>query len=252
MLEDGEASPAEIENPGGASRFFFICEHAGRAIPGKLGNLGLGEGDLSNHIAWDIGAASVARQLADGFDAPLVLQHYSRLVVDCNRPPRSPAAMPVISERTEIPGNRNISEREREERIEAIFDPFHDAITGLLDERVASGMEPIIVSVHSFTRIYEDFERPWHFGAQYNRAPVLSRRINQLMARDERWCIGDNLPYPVNDDTHYTIPVHGEQRGLPHTMLEIRNALIEDAAGQMEWAERLALVLEEARLDLNT
>ncbi|MGI9412703.1 MAG: N-formylglutamate amidohydrolase [Hyphomicrobiales bacterium] len=250
MLEEDEAHPAEIVNRDGGSPFLFVCEHADRKIPRNLGNLGLGDGDLARHIAWDIGAASVARQLAGAFDATLVLQRYSRLVVDCNRPPRSPAAMPEISERTAIPGNEAISEAEREARIAGIFDPFHDALAGLLDERLAAGRDTTLVTVHSFNRTYDGFERPWHVGAQYNRGPGFSQCINALLAQDRTLCIGDNQPYPVNDETHYTIPVHGERRGITHTMLEVQNDLIKDAQGQMTWAERLAGVLRQAVVDL--
>ena len=131
MLEDDEAHPAAVINRDGPSAFFFVCEHASRKIPRGLGTLGLDEADLERHIAWDIGAASVARQLADAFDATLVLQRYSRLVIDCNRPPRTSAAMPEVSETTAIPGNAEIGEVEQDARIAGIFDPFHDTIAGL-------------------------------------------------------------------------------------------------------------------------
>ena len=250
MLEDDEAHPAEIVNRGSRSALFFVCEHASRAIPRKLGQLGLDVSDLERHIAWDIGADSMARQLAAAFDSTLVLQRYSRLVIDCNRPPRTPAAIPEVSESTVIPGNLQLSQADRENRISGIFDPFHDAIADLLDERAAAGLETILVTVHSFNQVYDGFERPWHVGAQYNRAPVFSQRINALLEREETLCVGDNEPYPVNDDTHYTIPVHGEQRGVVHTMLEVRNDLVGDLQGQMIWAERLAGVINQAVIDM--
>ena len=250
MLDEDDAHPAEIVNRGGASPLFFVCEHASRTIPKKLGVLGLDGTDLERHIAWDIGAASMSRQLADAFDATLVLQRYSRLVIDCNRPPRTPAAIPEISESTVIPGNLQLREADREDRISSVFDPFHDAISGLLDERSAAGRTSILVTVHSFNRVYDGFERPWHVGAQYNRAPEFSQRINALLAREETLCIGDNQPYPVNDDTHYTIPVHGERRGIMHTMLEVQNDLVGDAQGQMIWAERLAGVINQAVMEM--
>jgi len=251
MLEEDEAHPAEVINRDGPSAFFFVCEHASRKIPRGLGTLGLSDIDLERHIAWDIGAASVARQLSDAFDATLVLQRYSRLVIDCNRPPHTPAAMPAVSETTAIPGNAEIGEVERESRIAAIFDPFHETIAGLLDAREAAGRATILVTMHSFNRVYDGFERPWHVGAQYNLAPDFSRRINALLAQDRTLTIGDNEPYPVNDETHYTIPVHGERRSIPHTMLEVRNELIQDAQGQMIWAERLAGILNQAAIEMD-
>ena len=250
MLEEDEVHPAEIVNRGGVSPLFFVCEHASRTIPRRLGTLGLDDSDLERHIAWDIGAESVSRQLADAFDATLVLQRYSRLVIDCNRPPRTPAAIPEVSESTVIPGNLQLGKADRAARISSIFDPFHDAIAEVMDERAAAGQETILVSVHSFNQVYDGFERPWHVGAQYNRAPEFSQRINALLACEEVLCVGDNEPYPVNDDSHYTIPVHGERRGVVHTMLEVRNDLVSDPQGQMVWAERLAGVINQAVIDM--
>lgn len=246
MLEQDEAHPAEVVNADGSSAFFLVCEHASRVIPRRLGTLGLGQDDLERHIAWDIGAASVARQMSQAMDATLVLQNYSRLVIDCNRPPMTAQAMPVVSETTSVPGNENIDDDERATRISDIFHPFHDTVANLLDERAGAGRPSILVTIHSFNPVYDGFERPWHVGAQYNRAPVFSKCINELLGRDEGLCIGDNQPYPVNDDTHYTIPVHGEQRGIVHTMIEVRNDLVSDGNGQAHWAERLTAVLEEA------
>lgn len=247
MLEQGEAHPADVVNADGSSAFFLVCEHASRTIPHRLGTLGLGPDDLERHIAWDIGAASIARQMSQALDAPLVLQNYSRLVIDCNRPPETAQAMPVVSERTVIPGNENIDDAERASRISSIFQPFHETVSGLLDARAAAGIQSILITLHSFNRTYDGFARPWDVGAQYNRAPEFSKCINQLLGCDEALCIGDNQPYPVNDATHYTIPVHGEQRGIAHTMLEVCNDLLCDRDGQAMWAKRLVDVLEEAR-----
>ncbi|WP_342643528.1 N-formylglutamate amidohydrolase [Rhodoligotrophos ferricapiens] len=242
----GEESPTVVVNENGASPFFLVCEHAGNRIPRALGTMGLSERDLHAHIAWDIGAEPMARLLSERLDAPLVLQRYSRLVIDCNRPPNSSEAMPEISELTPIPGNMALTPEGRQARIDAVFRPFHERISQLLDQRDAAGQPSALVTLHSFTPIYKGFQRPWHVGAQYNRAPALSHAVNSLLARDPSLEIGDNVPYPVNDLTHYTIPVHGEQRGIPHTMIEVRNDLITSEAGQERWAERLATVLTEA------
>ncbi|MGF7162054.1 putative N-formylglutamate amidohydrolase [Rhodoligotrophos appendicifer] len=250
-LLEGEDGPVVVVNRDGASPFVLVCEHAGNRIPKALGRLGLADADLSAHIAWDIGAEPMARLMAEALDAPLLLQLYSRLVIDCNRPPDSPEAMCEVSELTPIPGNRDLTADQRRARIDAVFTPFHDAVARLLDERAAQGRESILVTLHSFTPIYKGFQRPWHVGAQYNRAPELSHTINALLAADPTLVIGDNVPYPVNDATHYTIPVHGEQRGIAHSMIEVRNDLITHPAGQAVWADKLGRVLTEARSRMN-
>lgn len=246
MLAQGEPSPVLVVNEAAPSAFVLVCEHAGRLVPRALGHLGLDASRLDEHIAWDIGAEGVARRLCGLLDAALVVQRYSRLVIDCNRPPGSPAATPALSDGVRVPGNEGLSDAARALRADAVFHPFHDRLAELLDARAAQGRASILVTVHSFTALFGGTRRPWHFGAQYNRHPDLSRAVNALMARDTSLCIGDNEPYPVNDETHYTIPVHGERRGIPHTMLEICNDLVRTAPEQADWARRLCHVLRDA------
>ena len=62
--------------------------------------------------------------------------------------------------------------------------------------------------------------------------------------------VGDNEPYAVSDDTDYTIPVHGEARGLMNSGIEIRQDLIADQAGQQAWADRLARIFGEIESNL--
>ena len=64
----------------------FLCEHAGKAVPSALGDLGISAEDLNDHIGWDIGAEGVTRHLAATFGATAVVATYSRLVIDANRP----------------------------------------------------------------------------------------------------------------------------------------------------------------------
>jgi len=67
-----------------------------------------------------------------------------------------------------------------------------------------------------------------------------------LLQREEGLLIGDNEPYSVSDASDYTIPVHGERRGLPHVEIEIRQDLIADTSGQRAWGALLARLLPRA------
>src|SRR5687767_8472948 len=116
LLAEGDPAPLRVLRPAGTSQFVLTADHAGRAIPRRLGNLGLPESELARHIAWDVGIAGVTEILADALDATAVLQAYSRLVIDCNRQPEWTSSMPAISELTAIPGNEAISPAEREAR----------------------------------------------------------------------------------------------------------------------------------------
>jgi predicted N-formylglutamate amidohydrolase len=124
----------------------------------------------------------------------------------------------------------------------AIFRPYHAAIAAELDRRAAMGEPAGVIAVHSFTPVFAGVARPWQAGVLHNRAPALGLALARLMAA-EGLLVGDNEPYQLGDDSDYTIPVHGERRGLPYVELEIRQDLIAGADGQAEWAERLARLL---------
>jgi predicted N-formylglutamate amidohydrolase len=243
LLGADDPPPFTVEHAEGASPYFLTCDHAGRALPRQLGSLGVAAADLTRHIAWDIGIASVARALADRLDACLILQNYSRLVIDANRPPGSAQSIVTLSERTRIPGNDALSRAEVEQREREIFHPYHDRIRAELDRRVAAGQSTVLVSLHSFTPSFMDRAREWHGGVLYQRDPRVGRALLELLRAEEGLLIGDNQPYAVSDETDYTVVIHGERRALPHVELEIRQDLIADAAGQASWAERLTRVL---------
>ena len=246
LLEPDEPNPVTLENESGDSVFFLTCEHAGRAFPRRLGRLGLPEAETLRHIAWDIGIGAVGRELSLLLNAAVILQTYSRLVIDCNRDPKVPSSIPEISEATEIPGNRSLDEAERAARVDAIFRLYHDAIAAALDRRAAADRASVLVALHSFTPVFKGVSRPWHVAVLFNRDPRLAHALAELLRADGSLMVGENEPYRVSDLTDYTVPVHGERRGLPHVEIEIRQDLITDPSGQREWAERLARLLPAA------
>lgn len=245
-----EPAPVKIINAEGASDFVVVCEHAGRLIPHALGTLGVDAIDRGRHIAWDVGARALAEALAERLQAILFVQRYSRLVCDCNRNPDALDYMPVISETTQIPGNRDLTTAQRKARTAAIFDPFHNAIAAELDRRARDRRKTILVTVHSFTPVYKGQARPWQIGVLFNRDRHLSPAIAEILQRDRALCVGVNQPYAVSDATDYTVPVHGERRGLPCVEFEIRNDLLATAEAAAQWADRLSEVLKTARADL--
>jgi predicted N-formylglutamate amidohydrolase len=230
----------------GRSPFLLVCDHAGRRIQRRLGNLGLSEADLARHIAWDIGIAGVGRRLADRLDACLIMQPYSRLVIDCNRPLGSAASIASLSEGTKIAGNENVSADDAALRGREIFEPYHQAIDKHLDARQKARQPAILISLHSFTPVYAGISRPWQVGVLYNRTNTLAHALRDLLRAPGDLIVGDNEPYSVSDDTDYTIPVHGERRGIAHVAIEIRQDLIGDEDGQLYWADRLAGLMPRA------
>jgi predicted N-formylglutamate amidohydrolase len=244
-LELGHVAPVHQVNASGRSPFLFTCDHYGRLIPPALGDLGLSEDELVRHIAWDIGIAGVAERLAAALDAHLIAQRYSRLVIDCNRPPGVASSIPILSEATTIPGNDGLSREMTEARRRAIFDPYHRCIDEVIGERLRRRQPTVLVALHSFTPVYAGIARPWHIGTLYHRDPVLPPLLLRALRAEGDLVVGDNEPYAVSDQTDYTIPVHAEARGLVNSGIEIRQDLIADESGQMQWAERLARILSE-------
>ncbi|WP_407176754.1 N-formylglutamate amidohydrolase [Bradyrhizobium sp. STM 3562] len=250
LLESGDLPPVHEYNPAGASPFLLTCDHYGRLLPKRLGDLGLPESELVRHIAWDIGIAGVAERLATLIDAHLVAQRYSRLVIDCNRPPSVASSIPRLSEATLIPGNEALPSEAIRMRRREIFDPYHQRIDAIIDRRLHQHRPTVLVSLHSFTPIYAGVARPWHIGTLYHRDRTLPPLLLKALRAEGDLVVGDNEPYAVSDLTDYTIPVHGEARGLVNTGIEIRQDLIADQSGQREWAERLARILSAIEAQL--
>lgn len=251
LLGDNDIPPVHEVNAEGTSPFLLTADHYGRVLPRALGDLGVSESELVRHIAWDIGIAGVAERLANMLNAHLIAQRYSRLVIDCNRSPDVASSIPVMSEATAIPRNEGLSDGERAARRRKIFDPYHHRIDAVIDSRLRDKRPTVLVSLHSFTPVYAGVARPWHIGALYNRDKVLPQLLLKHLRAEGDLVVGDNEPYAASDLTDYTIPVHGEARGLVNTGIEIRQDLIADQSGQQQWAERLARIFAEIEMELH-
>lgn len=245
LAADEPAAVFELRR-GGASPFVIVVDHASARIPKRLGTLGLAPSDLERHIAWDIGALAVAQNVATALDAPLVAQNYSRLVIDCNRRPEAATSIPLVSEATEIPGNAGLTAGEIEARRREIFEPYHDHLRVLLDERAGRGLSTILVAQHSMTDVFKGARREMHAAILYNRERRFARRVLQALRREPGLIVAENRPYALSDATDYTVPYHAEARGLPCVEIEIRQDLIRSDAGQAEWSGRIGSALEEA------
>ena len=208
LLLPGDPPPFETVNPQGKARLVLFSDHAGRAIPQRLGNLGLTEAELDQHIGWDIGIANLARRLAAALDAPAVLGGYSRLVIDCNRRLDDPTSIAQESDRIPVPGNRGLSAAERKARQDAIFRPYHAAIEAAIAGKRAAGPEPAILSLHSFTPRMNGFARPWHIGVLWNRDPRLPVPLMARLMQEPGLVVGDNEPYSGKDEHGYSVIAH--------------------------------------------
>ena len=215
-------------------------------MPASLGDLGLGAAELARHIGWDIGIARVGHYLSEALDACFVMQQYSRLVIDCNRPPGSPGSVLEVSERTRIPGNDGVTEEARKQRENEVFWPYHNCIRDAVEERLARGQQCVMIALHSFTPVYMDERRSVEIGVLFERDARLAAPLLRLLRAEPNLNVGENAPYAMSLSTDFTMTTHALDRGLMHVELEIRQDLIGEDAQCAAWAERLARWLPAA------
>jgi len=242
----GEPAPGLVVRGHGRSRFLLVCEHASKRLPKSLGTLGLTAAEQDSHIAWDLGAEALARDLSRRLDAPLLVQLYSRLAFDCNRPPGSETAILEASDGIEVPGNRNLSAADRRARIDAIYQPFRAALADLIDARTAAGPAPVLVTVHSFTRLFQGARRAVDVGIIHDADARLATRLAGHAARWGDIRAARNEPYGPADGVTHTLREHALPRGLMNVMLEVANDLIADDTARASMAERLGGALRGA------
>ncbi|MBX2804333.1 MAG: DUF1244 domain-containing protein [Hyphomicrobiales bacterium] len=250
ILSDSEAKPL-AENPvfsiirgSLSSGVLLLCDHAENTLPPEYGTLGLPPEQLERHIAYDPGAAGITRYMAGLLNAPAVLTHYSRLLIDPNRGESDPTLIMRISDGAVVPGNAKIDRAEIQRRIDRFYTPYHDAIDRIIDSMIAAGKTPVIFSIHSFTENWRGWLRPWQAGVLWDRDPRLARPFIDALRRDPNLTVGDNEPYAgaLPGDC---VNKHATKRGLANALIEVRQDLIRDEAGQVEWAELLAANLQE-------
>lgn len=240
MLAPEDPPPYQIVNQEGSAPVLLVCDHADYRMPKSVNGLGLKYALERQHIAWDIGAAAVTHRLSEMIDAPAAFTTYSRLVIDPNRPLTHPAAFPHVSDGIVVPGNENLSDKERRARADALYWPYHRAIQRELAAFADRGVQPWVLSIHTCTPVFMGFSRPWHIGVIWNEDDRLPRPLIEHLRRDESILVGDNKPYSGRSKNSFTLNYHAEPAGLPHAGIEIRQDLLADAEGVEAYARRLA------------
>jgi predicted N-formylglutamate amidohydrolase len=243
LIAATDPNPIEFCYAAGKAPMLLTCDHASRAVPRSLANLGLADDVIARHIGWDIGAAAVTRRLAPLLDAPAILAGYSRLVIDCNRNPLDPSSIPAESDGVAIPGNAALSESARQARRDTLFAPYHRAIDDWLAATTKRGVAPAVISMHSFTPEMKGRKRPWHIGVLWDLDGRIASPLLDGLRAEAGLVVGDNEPYSAREPVGYTQRHHAFERGLPHVAIELRQDLIAEDGGATAWAERLARVL---------
>lgn len=249
LIRDDEPAPFELWNSQGRARVLVVADHASNFIPASLRQLGVEDWVLDRHVAVDIGSAHLARTVARLLDAPAILSHFSRLVIDANRQPDDPTACLAMSDGIAVPGNTGLSAVQRAQRVRTFFQPYHDAIDFRLRSFAEANIVPVVVSIHTCTPVFAGFARPWHIGVMYDRDLRVAVPLMERLRKNPDICLGDNEPYSGRHGHDFTIDHHAESRGLPHIGIEVRQDLVATDADAETWAGILADGLQAALSD---
>lgn len=224
-----------------AVNILLCAEHSGIHVPAHLDGMGLSHDELNRHIGWDIGIDGISRQLHQTTGLPMILGTMSRLVVDLNRPVHSDECIPECSDGTDIPANQNLTDKDRDSRLRTYYQPFHRALNDFIQQHQVK----LLLCLHSFTPQLRTIgkARPWHCGVLFDRNVRLGQHCVEYLKNIGEFVVGENQPYCVEHDDDRSIPLHGELKGIPTLLLEIRNDLIEDNVGQKRWSSTIASLI---------
>ncbi len=237
-------TPFHIIGENRPGRWLVTCDHASNRVPADVcgGDLGIAALDMQRHIAWDVGARGVAEALGDALDSPVICSDFSRLVIDANRSEEDPTLVMRLCDGTIIPGNAHVTPAEIERRLATLHRPYHAALARLSARR----SDTVILAIHSFTPgLRGRAPRPWQVGVLYSHLDDrLSVPLIARLSLEPDLCVGDNEPY-AGHLAGDAIDLHALQKGRQNTLIEVRNDLIFDTAGQKAWALRLAPILRQ-------
>ncbi len=229
----------------------IVCDHASNAVPPAYASLGLGPEALERHIAYDIGAAALARALAARLQAPAVLSTFSRLLIDPNRGADDPTLVMRYSDGAIVPGNAKVDAREIARRLELFWAPYRNTVAAKVEAMMATGEPPALVSIHSFTPVWRGAPRRWKVGVLWDLDDRIAKPLLEALAAEPDLHVdgvGDNEPYDgaLAGDT---IDAVATARGLANALIEIRQDLIAEAPGALAWADRFARLLKPILAD---
>ena len=246
LLTPDDPHPVEIVPADGTSPILLVCDHAGDAVPQKLQNQMPAPADMARHIAIDVGARALAIEVAQRIGATLVMQRYSRLVIDMNRPPESHELCPRVSDATTIDFNQDLTDCAKKARLQEIFEPYHGKISDTLDDSAAPHVG--LVAIHSFSpQLVNQPPRPWHVDLISRTSLDQALRLKQILQSERpELKIGVNEIFAVSDKSDYTLRTHAESRQLLGVSIEVRNDMLSDADKVTEWGKLLAESLPAA------
>ena len=242
-------NPVTVVDTSSNHSTLVLCEHASNHIPSGLHNLGLSTDILKSHVAWDPGALEIALALHKLLNSRLIFSNVSRLAYDCNRPPEATTAIPQKSEIYCIPGNVDLTEAQKMERVQKIYIPFRDTVISSLRNNILNFM----VTIHTFTPIFHGKRRSVEIGVLHGNDQRLANKLMSNCPGSSPFIIKMNEPYSASDGVAHSLNLYGEMFNLPTVMLEVRNDLVDSPKKQNQMAQFLAQWINTAFSDfINT
>lgn len=238
-----------MHRAGATAPQLVVCDHAGRQIPRALNHLGLAPEHRVSHIAQDLGAGDLALALSERLNATAVLCNYSRLVVDCNRALTDTSAFLDMSDGVEVPGNLHLSEDDKELRAAAIYRPYRAAIDRELNRLCTVVEAPVLIAIHSFTRILDSEDRRWDCGVLWDLDARIARPLIDALRDGGTLLVGDNQPYSGRHPEDFTVDHHAEDHHFPYAALEVRQDLLDTPAKLERMADRIHEAFEPILAD---
>jgi predicted N-formylglutamate amidohydrolase len=213
LLNPQEPTPYRVINPLAETPTLLVCDHASSRFPEALGDMGLDPFARRCHLAVDIGAGALTERLSESLGVTAVLAQYSRLVVDCNRQLLDPSAFLVFGDGIFIPGNNNLSDAAKKQRSDAIYWPYHRAISDQVGRLRNIGPPPLFVSIHSFTPVLNGVSRSWEMGVLWDADEEAAKIVIEELRR-AGYKVGDNEPYSGKAPQDFTVDHRGIASGL--------------------------------------
>ncbi len=224
-----------------AGPFVFCCEHAGKAMI-EVTPTASDRALLDDHWGSDIGAGTVTESLARQMDSVGILGLISRLWIDLNRVESSDTLIVEACGGIPVSFNQALGAEERRDRITRHHTSYHQALDDLITQRVTLGPTRL-VSIHSFTPVWEGVPREMEIGVLFAEDTPAVRAITDAL-RGEGFVTALNAPYSgLSGNLIYSAMLHGGRAQIPYLEFEIRQDLIRTAESAEEVATRIARAL---------
>lgn len=219
----------------GDAPVLLTCEHASERFPHPWT---WPEADVrlrGTHWAFDLGAWDLTHELAAKLGAGAVLANFSRLLADPNRPEDSPTLFREIAEGEPVTFNVGLDAEERERRLSQLYRPYHTAVAGVAAASKAEWM----LSVHSFTPLYEGQPRAMELGVLFDTEEDAARDFG---ARVEAagFVVAYNEPYSGREGLIYSVEKHAFATAKRPIEIELRQDLAVDPAARARLVDAIA------------